>query len=216
MIEILYRDDDFCVINKPANSVVYKTPGAEKSLVLLQTLRDQLGQKVFPVHRLDNGTSGCLAFALSSEAAAEVQRALGEQESKKVYLTLLRGHPADEGVIDRPLTGEKGVKQEAITYYKVLKRYKDVSLVEVEIKTGRKHQIRRHMAFEGHQIIGDVNHGKGWLNRHYRENFNFYRMFLHCHHLELFFKSKNKTIQINCPLPEDLNVLLNTLPPCTT
>lgn len=191
--------------------MVHKTPGAEKSLVLLQTLRDQLGKTVYPVHRLDNATSGCLAFAFNSESAARLQESFQSSDSEKCYLALMRGKMPESGVYDRPLTSEKGVVQEAVTRFQLKHQYSDVALVELVIKTGRRHQIRRHAAHAGHHVVGDVNYGKGWLNRRFREEFGFHRMFLHCHRLSFEFPGTEKRTEVICPLSEELNDLLSRL-----
>jgi len=191
--------------------VVHRTPGAGDSPVILQTLRDQLNTKIFPVHRLDRGTSGCLAFAFSSEAAKKLQASLQAETSVKKYMALCLGELAAEGVIDRPLTNENKTKQIAVTKYKLLEIIKDYSLLELQILTGRKHQIRRHLSFLGHHIIGDVNHGKGWLNRKFREEYKFHRLFLHCNELSFLHPFTNDIVQIELGLAEELNHLLGQL-----
>ena len=208
MLELLFEHKDFCVINKPPNSVVHKTPGAEKSLVLLQTLRDQLGKRIYPVHRLDNGTTGCLAFAFSPEAAARLQTAFQSSDSVKQYLALMRGCVPESGVFDRPLTSEKGVVQLAETQFQKKVQYKDVALVQLSLKTGRRHQIRRHASHATHHVVGDVKYGKGWLNRRFRETFGFYRMFLHCEKLAFQIEGVSETVVVHCPLDSELNGLL--------
>ena len=211
MLEILYLDEHICVINKPAGYVVHKTRGAGDSPVILQTLRDQIGKKIFPVHRLDRATSGCLAFALSSSTAKGLQEALQSELSQKKYQALCRGKLAAKGVFDRELSNEKKVKQVAITHYSVLKEYEDLTFLELEIKTGRKHQIRRHLQHEGNHIVGDVNYGKGWLNRRYREEYDFSRMFLHCHFLSFVHPVSNERIEMSCSLDDELSNFLKAL-----
>ena len=209
-IEILHSDESICVINKESGHVVHKTRGAEGSPLILQNLRDQIGKHVYPVHRLDRGTSGCMVFALSSEVASSLQNSL--REGQKKYQALCLGHLPAEGQFDRELTGENKVKQPALTQFRVLQNYKEYSLLELEIFTGRKHQIRRHLSFEGHHIIGDINHGKGWLNRKFREDFNFRRLFLHCHELAFLHPVSGEKIISRSPLPTELEELLTKLP----
>lgn len=211
MLELLIEHEDFCVINKPPNSVVHKTPGAEKSTVLLQTLRDQLGKRIYPVHRLDNGTTGCLAFAFSSEAAAGLQKALQSDESTKQYLALMRGDVPESGVFDRPLTSEKRVVQPAETLFQKKIQFQNVALVELTLKTGRRHQIRRHAAHATHHVVGDVKYGKGWLNRRFRETFGFHRMFLHCEKLAFQIEGESEAVVAHCPLDSELVGLLEKL-----
>lgn len=211
MIEILFQDEYLCIVNKLAGHVVHKTRGAESSPVILQTLRDQIGQKIFPVHRLDRGTSGCLAFALSSETASLLQKELQSDSAIKKYTALCRGHLPAEGEFNRELSNEKKVKQKALTRYRVLQEFESTSLVELQIFTGRKHQIRRHLEFEGHHIVGDINYGKGWLNRKFREDHGFHRMYLHCHFLSLLHPVTGERLNIHSELSEELLSLLKTL-----
>lgn len=209
-LEVLHLDESVCVINKPSGHVVHKTRGAEDSPVVLQSLRDQIDKRVFPVHRLDRGTSGCLAFALSPEVASGLQLSL--QQGHKKYQALCLGRLDAEGQIDRELTGENKAKQSALTKYRKIQQFEEYSLLELEIFTGRKHQIRRHLSFLGHHVIGDVNHGKGWLNRKFREQYDFHRLFLHCHILELLHPVTGEKLSIHCELPIELKKLLSALP----
>lgn len=211
MLQLIYRDENICIVNKPSGYVVHKTRGAEKFPILLQTLRDQIDHPVYPVHRLDRGTSGCIAFALNSKTAKLLQVELQSPNSIKKYTALCRGHTEAAGEIHRPLSDEKKVKQAALTKYLQQEKFNDSSLLEVEIFTGRKHQIRRHFSFLGHQIIGDVTHGKGWLNRKFRENYNFHRLFLHCHYLFFLHPYSGERIHCHSPLPEELEALLTQL-----
>lgn len=211
MIEVLYLDDHFCVVNKPSGFVVHRTRGAERYPIVLQTLRDQLGRKVFPVHRLDRGTSGCLVFAFDSKTTSLLQIAL--REGQKKYLALCLGRPPLEGVFDRELTAENKVKKEAVTKFKRVTAFEKYSLLELDLITGRRHQIRRHLSFEGHHIVGDVNYGKGWLNRRFREDYGFHRLFLHCHQISFAHPETRKQIHVESGLSLELETLLKSLPP---
>lgn len=208
MLEILFHDEDICIINKAPGHVVHKTRGAGDSPVILQALRDQIGKVVYPVHRLDRATSGCLTFALNSKTTSKLQEEFYVGSSIKKYTALCRGHLDSEGIFDRELSNEKKVKQTAITKYRVIQEFKNLSLLEIELLTGRKHQIRRHLAHAGHHIVGDINYGKGWLNRRLREENNFYRMFLHCHFLSFIHPNTGKRISLNCNLSDELENLL--------
>ncbi len=211
MIEILYQDKDICVVNKPSGYVVHKTKGSGSFPILLQTLRDQLGAYLYPVHRLDRGTSGAIAFAFSPESARNLQTSLQSPTSIKKYITLCLGSLDSKGTFDRPLNNEKKIKQEAVTHYKTLETIGDYSLLELQLVTGRKHQIRRHLSHEKHHIIGDVNHGKGWLNRMFREKYEFHRLFLHCSELSFTHPFTNENISESPDLPLELKQLLNQL-----
>ena len=191
--------------------MVHRTRGAESYPAILQLLRDQLGRKVFPVHRLDRGTSGCLVFAFDSKTTSLLQIAL--KEGQKKYLALCLGHPPSEGIYDRELTAENKVKKEALTKFKRLVTYEHYSLLELDLVTGRKHQIRRHLSFEGHHIVGDVNYGKGWLNRKFREDYNFNRLFLHCCMISFAHPETGEQIRIESDLGSELETLLKSLSP---
>ena len=211
MIQVLHLDDHFCVINKPSGSVVHRTRGAENYPVILQLLRDQLERKVFPVHRLDRGTSGCLVFAFDSKTTSILQTAL--KEGQKKYLSLCLGHPPIEGVFDRELTGENKVKKEAVTKFKRVTTFEKSSLLELDLITGRKHQIRRHLSFEGHHIVGDVNYGKGWLNRKFRKEYDFNRLFLHCCLVSFAHPQTGEQIHVESSMSPELKDLLGKLLP---
>jgi len=209
LIEVLHLDEHFCVINKPSGSVVHRTRGAETFPVVLQMLRDQLGRKVFPVHRLDRGTSGCLVFAFDSQTTACLQVAL--REGQKRYLALCLGHPPTQGVFDRELTAENKGKKEAVTQFRRLATFEHQSLLELDLITGRKHQIRRHLSFEGHHIVGDVNYGKGWLNRKFRQDYDFNRLFLHCCLVSFSHPKTGEPICVECGMSLELETLLERL-----
>ena len=203
-LEVLYQDEHLVAVNKPSGLLVHRSMvDRYETRFALQIVRDQIGRHVFPVHRLDKPTSGVLVFALSSEAA----RLMGEQFQqadavRKSYLAVVRGVPPESGVIDHALkekhdkmTDRKARKdkpaQEAVSEYRRLAtvelpvqidRYPSsrYSLVEVHPKTGRKHQVRRHMKHIAHPIIGDAKHGKGNHNRYFSEHLGADRLLLAC------------------------------------
>lgn len=199
----MYRDSDLIVINKPSGLLVHRSKiDRHETRFALQMLRDQIGQHVFPVHRLDKPTSGLLAFALSPHVATRLSDQFARREVAKQYLAVVRGYAPLQGEIDHPLTEKRDriadsqsrtVKppQDALTYYRRLAqiewpeavdRYPQArySLVELRPRTGRKHQLRRHMKHIGHPIIGDANHGKGIHNRFFAEKLDCPRLLLAC------------------------------------
>jgi tRNA pseudouridine65 synthase len=202
MLEILYQDEHLVVINKPSGLLVHKSPidKGERAFVL-QILRDQIGQYVYPVHRLDKPTSGVLIFALSSKVAKLLSEAFRANEIKKEYMAVVRGYTEYEGFIDYDLKVILDKKadqdrnpnkepQSAQTHYEQLKimelpypvsRYPVArySLVKLLPKTGRKHQLRRHMKHILHPIVGDTKYGRGEHNRLFREKFDCHRLLLH-------------------------------------
>ncbi len=197
--EILYEDADIIAINKPPGILVHRSRLSEDRVFVLQLLRDQIGQRLFPAHRLDRGTSGVLLFGKTTEAAAALGQQFMDKSLGKKYIALVRGFVQDEQTIDYPLADEesgKGLVQ-AITYYKKLKqvttdmaiglRYSTArfSLVEVEPETGRRHQIRKHFAHLRHPIIGDPRHGDVKHNKYFREQFGITRLLLHARQLNI-------------------------------
>jgi len=194
-LEIVYRDEYMVAINKPHGLLVHKSfIAADATEFAVQMLRDQIGQHVTPVHRLDRKTSGVLLFALN----AEVNRALNIQfdrgEPSKTYWALVRGFTADSETIDYPLMKENGQMQEAVTEYKTLQRVEipvalgkhqtqRYSLVEVKPQTGRMHQIRKHFDHIRHPIIGDRPYGCNKQNKLFLERWSMKTMLLHASEL---------------------------------
>lgn len=181
-LKIIHRDNDYIAIDKPAGLLVHRSPFATQATEFaLQMLRDQIGQRVYPCHRLDRPTSGVLLFALNQEAHRHAQDAFAAQRVQKTYLAVVRGWIDGSGRINYALRNKDNPDkvQEALTEYKCLQqssvevpvgRYPAArfSLVELRPKTGRTHQLRRHMAHLRHPILGDTRHGDGLQNRFLR------------------------------------------------
>jgi tRNA pseudouridine65 synthase len=203
-IAILHRDDDLVIVSKPSGMLVHR--GMDRDRVVAMTaVRDELGKLVFPVHRLDRGTSGALVFALSSAMAAALQKQFEEGAVSKRYLALVRGVPPDEGVIDHPVPrSEDGPRISAVTRYRRLYTFDRFSLVEARPQTGRFHQIRRHLKHLGHPVLGDVNYGRGELNRLFRERYGLFRLALHAIALALDHPRTGERIAVRAAVPEDL------------
>ena len=186
-LEILYQDEYLVAINKPSGLLVHKSPiDKHETRFALQELRDQIGQYVYPVHRLDKPTSGVLLFALDSKTAKTMSQCFRDNEVHKEYIAIVRGYTESKGQIDHPLKQmldtkaqkEKGISkeaQEAETAYERLatvelpyavSRYPVArySLVKLKPRSGRKHQLRRHMKHIFHPIVGDTKHGRGEHN----------------------------------------------------
>lgn len=202
MLPILYQDAYLIAISKPAGLLVHRTGlDAGETRFALQLLRDQIGRPVWPVHRLDKGTSGVLLFALSRDAASAVSSLFESSDIAKTYLAAVRGWPADTGLIDHPLTrlpdDARGPgAQAARTRFRTLARravplpYGDFShtrcaLLQLAPETGRRHQLRRHCKHIAHPIIGDATHGKGPLNRALAGWLGVQRLWLHAASLRL-------------------------------
>lgn len=211
-VPVLARGDDWIVVDKPAGLLVHRTAWARDRDVVLTRVRDQLGQRVYPVHRLDRPTSGCLAFGLDPEGARKLQDAL--TAGRKTYLTLVRGqaHTLHGIRVDRPLKGEGGGEpKEAQTWFEVLgsSRVPRCSLVLARPDTGRYHQIRRHLAGRSHPVLGDSSHGDTRENRRWRER-GLPRLLLHCARLDL--PHVDGPIRVSCAPPYDMLGFLQALP----
>ncbi len=214
-LEILYQDDYLVAINKPNGMFVHRTRlDPEASEFALQLLKAQIGQKVYPVHRLDRKTSGVLLFALSKDMDGKMQTQFAERKIKKVYQALVRGYAEAEGVIDYPLFNDDGKEQEALTRYKTLEQFElavpfgkhptsRYSLVELYPETGRMHQLRKHMAHILHPIINDRPHGCNKQNKLFKEKWGSMRMYLHATSLEFTHPISNQIVKIESTLPKD-------------
>lgn len=207
-LNILYRDEHLIAIDKPSGLLVHRTVlDWRETRFALQLLRDQIGQHVYPVHRLDRGTSGVLLFALDPDTSRAVAQQFEKGLVEKRYWAVVRGHPPESGEIDHPLVrlkddvdflGQTVIQsaQEALTRYRRLataeipvqvdkyptSRY---ALIELEPVTGRRHQLRRHLKHISHPIIGDATYGKGRHNRLFGELFGCPRLLLYCRMLRL-------------------------------
>ena len=207
MLPILHQDAHLIAIDKPAGLLVHRTGlDTGETRFAVQLLRDQIGQPVWPLHRLDKGTSGVLLFALSAQVASAVSSLFESNEGiAKTYRAVVRGWPPAEGVIDHPLTrladdaratARALTVQPARTRFRTLGRwavplpYGDFAqtrcaLLELQPETGRRHQLRRHCKHIGHPIIGDATHGKGPLNRALAGWLGLQRLWLHASTLAL-------------------------------
>ncbi len=222
MLDILYLDDYLAIVNKPPGWLVHRTPlDKGETRFVLQTLRDQIGQHVWPVHRLDKGTSGVLVFALSAEVARTLGLAFESGEGlQKAYRAMVRGWPSEQGLIDHPLKRmpddmrtEREEIQPAQTRYQTLRRgvlpiaqgeFPSLRWAEVQLQplTGRRHQLRRHMKHIAHPIIGDATHGKGTLNRAIAEHLGLARLWLHALQLSLAHPVSGQTLTITASLEQ--------------
>ena len=194
-LPILYQSPDLVAINKPHGLLVHRSPiAADASEFAVQLLRDQLGQRVYPVHRLDRKTSGVLLFALTEAMNAAMQQQFMEGQVHKTYLAIVRGYTPNEQTIDYPLRRDEGrnagAMQDAVTHLKTLQRTEiplahgkhqtsRYSLVELAPETGRMHQLRKHMAHILHPIIGDRPHGCNKQNKLFLDHFAMNTMLLH-------------------------------------
>ncbi len=222
-LEIIYQDDQLVAINKPHGLLVHRTKiASDVSEFALQILRDQLGQHVFPCHRLDRKTSGVLLFALDETTNSLMQQKFSEGLVNKKYLAIVRGYTNDNGIIDYSIKNDNSREQEAKTAYKTLDRTEleipfsgqstsRYSLVEVEPLTGRMHQIRKHFAHIFHPIIGDRPHGCNKQNKLFKEKWDMTSLMLHAIDLKFDHPINNKNIEIEAKVSSEFSRTLEFL-----
>ena len=228
-LEILYQDEWLVAVNKPAGMLVHRSflDKHETEFVMLR-LRDQIGQHVFPLHRLDRPTSGVLLFGLSSEIA----RVMGAQQHlwQKTYLAVVRGHLKEALLLDYALKEQQDAiadkfarqdkaAQSAQTAIWPLQhielpfavgRYATArySLLALQPLTGRKHQLRRHCEHLFHPIIGDTTHGDGKHNQLFRQQLNCARLLLHAARLSFSHPVSGEAISFSAPWRDFAALLL--------
>ena len=205
-IRILHRDDAIVVVDKPSGLSVHRGDD-QGSVFALNLTRNAVDHWVYPVHRLDRATSGVLVFALSPEHARRLQRSFDARDVEKTYLALVRGKPPLSGVIDSPMEKrEGGPRVEALTEFdtRFVSDVFRVSLVEARPRTGRRHQIRRHLRRINHPVAGDVRYAKGIENRAYRAQLGLYRLALHAKSLSFIHPATGERVSFESPVPEDL------------
>ncbi|MFA5548277.1 MAG: RluA family pseudouridine synthase [Porticoccaceae bacterium] len=218
---ILLETDALLVVDKPAGLAVHGGSGV--SLGLIEALRASRPDPFLElVHRLDRGTSGCLLVARKRSMLRHLQQALREGQVTKTYLCLVVGSwPKGLDRIDAPLLkttvgdGERIVRadvagKQAVTHFRVVKRFAAATLLEVGLETGRTHQIRVHCQLAGHPLLGDDKYGRDDDNDRARAA-GLKRMFLHAHRLR-FVDPSGEAITVESPLPDDLAHFLERLP----
>lgn len=205
-------------VYKPAGWLVHRTGlDAGETRFVMQALRDQIGQHVYPVHRLDKGTCGVLVMGLHPAAARALAEAFAHHAMRKQYLALVRGWAPAHAEVDHPLRPDDAPPdappQPAHTRFTRLARLElptcsdprfattRASLVLAEPTTGRRHQIRRHLKHLAHPILGDATHGKGPLNRWWAQHLGVHRLWLHAWQLSLPHPADGRVITLHSGLP---------------
>ena len=210
-LPIVYRSEGLVAVDKPSGLAVHRGQSHD-SVHALELVRDQVGAYVYPVHRLDRSTSGVLVFALSIEAARSLSRAFEAGSIEKRYVALVRGVPPEKARVDHALSRDDGkTPQPAVTELRTLLRYGRYALVEAIPRSGRTHQIRRHLKHLSCPIIGDVRYGKGDHNRWFRTRYAFHRLALHASSLTLFDAATQEHVTIDAPLPHAIATTLVAL-----
>lgn len=231
-LDIIYQDEWMVAINKPAGLLVHKSYLARKEVFFAMTmLRDQLGQYVYPIHRLDRPTSGVLLFALSSEMARVLSDIFSERLVTKGYVAMVRGHLLGADTLDYPLKEEldkiadkkanqdKEAQDAQTQWHHVLSGEYDApignydkarfSLIALKPSTGRKHQLRRHLAHLRHPIMGDTTHGDGKQNKYFKAHLGEQRLMLHASQLHFTHPIFKQSLAIYAPLPTSFTRICN-------
>ena len=222
-IDIIYQDNDIIVVNKPKGLVVHPADGnPDGTLVnaIMAICKDGLsgiGGELRPgiVHRLDKDTSGLLIVAKNDKAHRLMSEQIKNREVRKIYIALVKGVVSEnEATIDMPIgRSTKDRKKmavrkdgkEAVTHFKVLKRYPNYTLLEVKIDTGRTHQIRVHMAEIGHPVVGDMVYSSG------KNEFGVEGQMLHAKSLDFKHPITGKQMHLEAPLPKYFEDVLDKL-----
>ncbi len=225
-LSILYQDDYLVAVNKPSGLLVHKSWVAKDAKEFaLQMVRDQVGEFVFPVHRLDRPTSGVLLFALSGDIAKQVQE--NWPDAKKDYWAVVRGWLKEAVLLDHPLKGMADYGQDTNTTQEAQTEFYPIDTVEIDVQIdrypksrfswikaspsqGRTHQIRRHLKHLSHPIIGDARYGKGNYNRYFSSELACHRLLLHARSLSFKHPVSDENITITAPLEGAMKALFTS------
>ena len=229
-LDIVIQTEDYVVVNKPSGLASQPGSGTRPGESLVEYLwewgrREGLDFKPTIAHRLDQETSGMIIAALHGDTLRDFTRMIREHEVDKFYYALVKGNlKKDKGTIDETLTrtdaakgskmkvGETGKDaQKAITHYRVKQHYEGYDLVKIKLETGRMHQIRAHFASIGHPLLGDTRYGDFALNREVKKQLGLHRLFLHSCRLEFIWHGDK--IVLDCPLPKELQSVVDQLKP---
>lgn len=218
-LNIIYEDDDIIILNKQAGIVVHPSYGHETGTLLNALLWHLKGKcNPFMVHRLDKDTTGAIIFAKNEKSKVSLSKQFQKRAVKKIYITAVCGIVLEEkGRIEAPLGRsmknrkiiEVGplAKKMAVTEFKVLSRNRDLSLLEVHIITGRTHQIRSHMKYIGHPVLGDIDYGGSTSIN----NIDFNRQMLHSYRITFTHPSKGKLTEFVADIPDDMKDLFKNI-----
>lgn len=222
-VEVVYEDNYIIVVNKPKGMVVHPANGnpdgtlVNAIMAMCKGSLSGIGGEIRPgiVHRLDKDTSGLLIVAKNDLAHINMSNQIKDRQVKKIYIALVKGNineneatinmPIGRSTKDRKKMAVRKDGKEAITHFKVLKRYKNYTLLEVKIDTGRTHQIRVHMAEIGHPVVGDMVYSKG------KNEFGVEGQMLHSKSLDFKHPITGKEMHLEAKLPEYFEKVLEKL-----
>ena len=203
-LPVVYQDDHLLVVNKPSGLAVHRGE-ARDPLYALGLARQIAGRFVHPLHRLDRATSGLLIFTFDKAVLAAMQQRLEAGGVEKVYWALVRGIPPEAGTIDHAIPRQEGGELvEARTDFRRLGIFERYALVEARPRTGRRHQIRKHLKHLSHPLIGDTRYGKGEHNRYFRDLVGLHRLALHAVGLRFEHPLDGRSLTLLAPPPADL------------
>lgn len=219
---ILFEDDGLLIINKPSGLAVHGGSGI--SLGAIEALRAERPNARFMelVHRLDRETSGCLMLAKKRSVLLELQQAMQRNQVEKHYMALVKGQwPKGKSTINAPLlknqlsSGERIVRVDAagkasVTHFAIAQKFKQATLLQVKLETGRTHQIRVHCQFSNQPIAGDPKYGDDHFNESLRDA-GLKRLFLHASNLRFRHPLSGDWVEVEAPMPADLSSVLNKL-----
>ncbi len=215
-IELLWQDNYIGLINKPANLIIHRTAISSDRDTLVSRLQEQFENPPVPVHRLDRPVSGLLMGAFDTETASALSRSFREGEVDKRYIAIVRGIPEESGEITIALKNSRTLEmQESRTTYRKLasielplpsRKYPKTrySLIEASPKTGRFHQIRRHLARIGYPIIGDTSHGDTFCNHQFEREFGIEGLMLHSYSINFMHPVEKVEKNFFCPLRNEM------------
>lgn len=197
MLEVLYRNEDILILDKPPGLAVQ--PGAGIRTSLVEAVEGQFGFRPYLIHRLDRDTAGCIAVGTGPRAASRYSAILSDKaRCRKIYRAMAAGIPdARAGVIRDEIRTPSGLRR-AETRWRLLVSAAGFSLLELELGTGRMHQIRIHLAGQGHPILGDDRHGDFPLNKRLAREYGLKRLLLYAARLEL---DTDPPIRVSAPPP---------------
>lgn len=222
-VPVIYEDNDIIVVNKPKGMVVHPANGnpdgtlVNAILAMCKNSLSGIGGEIRPgiVHRLDKDTSGLLIVAKNDTAHMKMSKQIQDRKVTKKYIALVKGVIAEnEATIDLPIARstkdrkKMGVDpngKNAITHFKVLKRYDKYTLLELKIDTGRTHQIRVHMSYIGHPVVGDFVYSNG------KNEFDIEGQMLHARYLEFKHPITGEELKLEAPIPEYFESILKKL-----
>ncbi|MEE4196543.1 MAG: pseudouridine synthase [Bacteroidales bacterium] len=220
--KIIFQDQHLVVCNKPVNLPVHKNDFMPHDApYLTKQIGQLLGKSVYNVHRLDAKTSGLIVLTFHPETAKHLTLQFERKEVEKKYYALVKGNPESGTFTENVFIKKRGKKKPAITHFKTIesiktnicyKEFKDIELglVEINLETGRWHQIRQHFAMHRFDILGDTHHGDWTLNRIITEKTGIKRLFLHAAHLTFTHPVNQRRMNFDHPIPAEFQDVLQT------